>query len=359
MSFQLQTVELDDNSLDSPQWQELTGGLNPSQMQQLAAFTATIRQQMRMVTNGLAHVAFTVFKMQELLPNPVAHRRYCMEQFDFKEANYYRMVRAGMVIATHFRAKEGHIVAEASQLPLTAFQLLNADTDVEVIDAIKQKAQSGKVTEAEVKRMIDDALKDSQAQLNQAQDAIVDQRGTIANLQAQVSEVERDKKTLLAEHNATVNQLHQQKAQTKRTEEERDAHLADLSETREQLIQAQKSTTEIQYVEKEVQVLPPGITNLDEAIEARRTDLTALEQSTAAAQQKMSDLSAKLEHTELSVSTLTQLKASVDSIVAQFPSVLVLKVRETTPEVTEHFDSIAKTLRALADTIAPVGAVNA
>ncbi len=344
--------------------QAITGGLNPEEQRQLAALTQTVRLNMNLATVALSQMAYSVYAMQEIIHDPVKLREYCMATFGFSNGHYYRILRAGKVIASYFTEKDGRLLDSAANLPLTAFQLLDAETDVSVIDTIKEKAQEGHLTLAEVKQLVAKHTEAVQTQLAQTQDKVVEQQGTLVTLQSQLQHSEAKCKELEAQYHATTNQYHQQQQVLRHLTEERDAQMADLNDAREQLrIMATKPEV-VRFEDRPV--LPDGFASLEEAIATKQAVLDDLlrtiqshESQAAATMDTLAKLTDDLKSVESSARLLDELQLGVESIAAKFPSALILQASESSPQVVPRLQAIAKTLRTLADTISLQGVAHA
>ncbi len=341
---------------DHPDLQAITVGLNPEEQRKLAALTQTVRLNMNLATVALSQMAYSVYAMQEIIRDPATLKEYCMAMFGFSNGHYYRILKAGKVIASYFTEKDGRLLDSAANLPLTAFQLLDAETDVSVIDTIKEKAQAGHLTMAEVKKLMDKHTKAVQTQLSQAQDKVVEQQGALVTLQSQLQQSEVKRKELEAQFHATTNQYHQQQQVLRHLAEERDAQMADLNDAREQLRILATTPAEVRYEDRPV--LPDGFASLEDAIATKQAVLDDLhrtiqsQQSLAAAtQDTLAKLTDELRSVESSARLLDELQLGVEAIAAKFPSALILQASESSPQVVPRLKAIAKTLRTLADTI--------
>ncbi|KAF7963330.1 hypothetical protein AWV80_10375 [Cupriavidus sp. UYMU48A] len=103
-----------------------------------------------------------------------------------------------------------------ARLPLDAFNLIDENTDVRVIEAIDEHAQNGSLTAAQVKRLIDQQTADLRGELEASNERIVDLTATVAEAQAQAKDAEGEKAKAIAAHDSMVVQL---RAQEKVTED--------------------------------------------------------------------------------------------------------------------------------------------
>ncbi|WP_141716986.1 hypothetical protein [Burkholderia sp. CQ001] len=128
---------------------------------------------------------------------------------------------------------------------------------------------------------------------------------------------------------------------------DRSAVLNDLREAQEEVDRLRKATTQVQYVDKFVEVLPKDVESLEQ-VHAQLATATARAETL---KRELEDLDAKLGETREASNNLDELDQSVNGLLSLFPSAMITRMRDSNPAVRAKIDSIADQLRAFADAL--------
>ena len=250
-------------------------------------------------------------------------------------------------VAEDFTHPEGYIPHHIARLPLDAFHLLDENTDPRVVEAIDEQAQNGPLTAGQVKKLVDTATAAIRGDLEEANARIVELSATTAEAQAHAKDAENERTKAESKHDNVVVQLRAQEEMNRELQADRSAVLNDLREAQEEVDRLRKATTQVQYVDKFVEVLPKDVESLEQ-VHAQLATATARAETL---KRELEDLDAKLGETREASNNLDELDQSVNGLLSLFPSAMITRMRDSNPAVRAKIDSIADQLRAFADAL--------
>lgn len=325
----------------------MPAGLSHEAQQELSALALSLRGHFTILQQTAAQIALITYRLIELIGNSGEAQAYFC-QVTGKAASTFRTYRSiGRVVSKHFTHPDGHIPMHIARLPLDAFHLIDDSTDIRVIEAIDEHAQNGQLTTAQVKNLIDQRTADLRGDLEASNERIVDLTASVAEAQAQAKDAEGDKAKAVAAHDSMVVQLRAQEQVAADLQGDRTAILNDLREAQEEIDKLRKAETQIQYVDKQVEVLPKDV----ESLEQVRTELAEANARKARLTQELQELEESIGAARDASDSLDALEKGVTDLIAAFPSALVIKMRGSNGTIKTKVGVIVDQLRALADAL--------
>lgn len=326
----------------------MPAGLSHEAQQELSALAVSLRGHFISLQQTAVQIAVITYRLIELIGDPAQAQAYFC-QVTGKAPSTFRTYRSiGRIVSKHFTHPDGYIPMHITRLPLDAFHLFDDDTDVRVVEAIDEHAQKGPLTAAQVKKLIDEATAELRGDLEEANSRVVELTASAAEAQAHAKDAEIGKAEATAKHDSVVVQLRANEQLSKELQADRTAVLNDLREAQEEVERLRQSATEVQYVDKQVEVLPKDVENLEQA----RTELAEKNARLERLKQELQDIDRTIADARNASNSLDELEKGVSAVIAEFPSALVLKMRGSNPTIATKIDGIAGQLRALADTLA-------
>ncbi|MDN7445270.1 hypothetical protein QZM64_39565 [Burkholderia cepacia] len=325
----------------------MPAGLAHDHQQELAALAVSLRGHFTSLEQTAVQIALITFRLNEIIGDPAQAQAYFC-QVTGKSASTYRTYRViGRTVAKHFTHPEGYIPHHIARLPLDAFHLLDENTDPRVVEAIDEQAQNGPLTAGQVKKLVDTATAAIRGDLEEANARIVELSATTAEAQAHAKDAENERTKAESKHDNVVVQLRAQEEMNRELQADRSAVLNDLREAQEEVDRLRKATTQVQYVDKLVEVLPKDVESLEQ-VHAQLATATARAETL---KRELEDLDAKLGETREASNNLDELDQSVNGLLSLFPSAMITRMRDSNPAVRAKIDSIADQLRAFADAL--------
>ncbi|UIF89246.1 hypothetical protein [Cupriavidus sp. UYPR2.512] len=326
----------------------MPAGLTHEAQQELSALAVSLRGHFTILQQTAAQIALITYRLIELIGDSGKAQAYFC-QVTGKAPSTFRTYRSiGRVVSKHFTHQDGYIPMHIARLPLDAFHLIDESTDIRVIEAIDEHAQNGPLTTAQVKSLIDQQTADLRGELEASNERIVDLTASVAEAQAQAKDAEGEKAKAIAAHDSIVVQLRAQEQVTEDLRGDRTAILNDLRESQEEIDRLRKAETQIQYVDKQVEVLPKDV----ESLEQVRTELAEATARHARLTQELQELERSIVDARDASDSLDALEKGVTGLIAAFPSALVTKMRGSNSTITTKIGVIVDQLRALADALA-------
>ncbi|MGY6251863.1 hypothetical protein ACXIVK_00265 [Paraburkholderia caledonica] len=326
----------------------MPAGLSHEAQQELSALAVSLRGHFTSLQQTAVQIALITYRLIEIIGDPGQAQAYFC-QVTGKAPSTFRTYRGiGRIVSKHFTHADGYIPMHITRLPLDAFHLFDDDTDVRVVEAIDEHAQKGPLTTAQVKKLIDEATAELRGDLEEANARVVELTASAAEAQAHAKDAEHGQASANAKHDSVVVQLRAQEQLSKELQEDRSAILNDLREAQAELERLRQAETQIQYVDKPVEVLPKDVENLEQA----RTELAEVSARHARLTQELQDIDRIIADARKASNSLDELEKGTSALITAFPSALVLKMRGSNPTIATKIDAIAEQLRALADTLA-------
>ncbi|VVE18735.1 MULTISPECIES: hypothetical protein [Pandoraea] len=323
-------------------------GLSHEAQQELSALAVSLRVHFNGLLQTAVQIALITYRLSQIIGDSVKAQAYFC-QVTGKAPSTFRNYRGiGRIVSKHFTHPEGYIPMHITRLPLETFQLLDDDIDARVVDAIAEHAQNGPLTVPQVKKLIAEATADLRGDLDEANARVVELAASAAEAQAHAKDAEIGEASAKAKHDSVVVQLRAQEQLATELQADRSAILNDLREAQEDINRLRQAESQIQYVDKTVEVLPPDVESLEQA----RTELAEVSARKARLTQELQDLESMIADARESSKSIDELENGVGGLIAAFPSALVLKMRGSNPMIGTKIDAIAGQLRALADTLA-------
>ncbi|MCA7888848.1 hypothetical protein QZM25_28340 [Burkholderia contaminans] len=325
----------------------MPAGLAHDHQQELAALAVSLRGHFTSLEQTAVQIALITFRLNEIIVDASQAQAYFC-QVTGKSASTYRTYRViGRTVAKHFTHPEGHIPYHIARLPLDAFHLLDENTDPRVVEAIDEQAQNGPLTAGQVKKLVETATAAIRGDLEEANARIVELSATTAEAQAHAKDAENERTRAESKHDNVVVQLRAQEEMNRELQADRTAVLNDLREAHEEVERLRNATTQVQYVDKHVEVLPKDVESLEQ-VQAQLATATARAETL---KRELADLDAKLGETREASNNLDELDQSVNGLLSLFPSAMIIRMRDSNPAVRAKIDSIADQLRAFADAL--------
>ncbi|HJP58732.1 MAG TPA: hypothetical protein VJ865_01985 [Gemmatimonadaceae bacterium] len=326
----------------------MPAGLTHEAQQELGALALSLRGHFTILQQTAAQIALITYRLIEIIGDSGKAQAYFC-QVTGKAPSTFRTYRSiGRVVSKHFTHQDGYIPMHIARLPLDALHLIDESTDVRVIEAIDEHAQNGPLTTAQVKSLIEQQTADLRGELEASNERIVDLTASVAEAQAQAKDAEGEKAKAIAAHDSVVVQLRAQERVTEDLRGDRAAILNDLRESQEEIDRLRKSETQIQYVDKQVEVLPKDV----ESLEQVRTELAEATARHARLTQELQEIELSIAAARDASDSLDALQKGVSGLIAAFPSALVTKIRGSNSTINAKIGVIVDQLRALADTLA-------
>lgn len=326
----------------------MPAGLTHEAQQELSSLAVSLRSHFTILQQTAVQIALITYRLIELIGDSAEAQAYFC-QVTGKAPSTFRTYRSiGRVVSKHFTHQDGYIPMHIARLPLDAFRLIDENTDARVIEAIDEHAQNGPLTAAQVKSLIDQQTADLRGELEASNERIVDLTASVAEAQAQAKDAEDEKAKAIAAHDSMVVQLRAQEKVTEDLRGDRTAILNDLRESQDEVDRLRKAETQIQYVDKQIEVMPKDV----ESLEQVRTELAEATARYARLTQELQAIDRSIADARAASDSLDELEKGVSGLIAAFPSALVTKMRGSNSSITAKVGAIVDQLRALADTLA-------
>lgn len=326
----------------------MPAGLTNEAQQELNSLAVSLRSHFTILQQTAVQIALITYRLIELIGDSGKAQAYFC-QVTGKAPSTFRTYRSiGRVVSKHFTHQDGYIPMHIARLPLDAFHLIDENTDVRVIEAIDEHAQNGPLTAAQVKSVVDQRTADLRGELEASNERIVDLTASVAEAQAQAKDAEGEKAKAIAAHDSVVVQLRAQEKVTEDLRGDRTAILNDLRESQEEVDRLRKAETQVQFVDKVVEVMPKEVQSLEQV----RTELAEATARHARLTQELQEIDRSIEDARAASDSLDELENGLSGLVAAFPSALVTKMRGSNSTITSRIGVIVDQLRALADTLA-------
>jgi hypothetical protein len=268
----------------------------------------------RRVASELMTMTEQLVKIQEI----VGGRRFypfVRNELGLSKRTISRYLHLNKVLQQHF-AIEGKVplsitnAISSRALSSRALEMLSPDTDASVIEEVRSVIDAGgKIDSRTVEALLARREADHAAALARAQ----------AEAQAATRSLDRSRDQHAVELARAQRELSSQTELLRRAEQNGQI----LEEENTAL---RRQSTEVRFEEKRVEIVPPGYSSVQEAIDSKKgelSDLAAREESTArniaALEEQRRAMEAKLTAFNVSVGQFIAMKDQVDTLITTFP----------------------------------------
>jgi hypothetical protein len=270
---------------------------------------AEYRSAGRRVVTELLTMTEQLVKIQEI----VGGRRFypfVRNELGLSKRTISRYLHLNKVLQQHF-AIEGKVpLTVTNAISSRALEMLSPDTDASVIQEVRSVIDGGgKIDSRTVEAILAKREADHAVALASAQ----------ADAQAAVRSLDRSRDQHAVELARAQRELSSQTELLRRAE-----HNGQVLEEENSALR--RHSTEVRYEEKRVEIVPPGYSSIQEAIDSKKdelSDLAAREETTArniaALEEQRRVMEAKLTAFNINVGQFIAMKDQVDTLISTFP----------------------------------------
>jgi hypothetical protein len=276
--------------------------------QELSSCVAEWRSSSRRLLVELFNMTEQLARMRKILGDQFYP--FAIQRLGVARKTVYRYMHINSVLHAHFEVDGKVVFSNGEEITQRALLLLSPTTDDTIMVQIKSALTEGQPID---ERMVSNLLAQKDA----------DHAASLAGAQA---EAERTAKTM-------SRKLERVDAELARSQREMNAQAELLRRTQETqaLLQKEndelrKSSTEVRFEEKNVEVVPPGYATAAEAIQAKekalqqlQRDESAIQANIVSLQEQQTQLKAKLADAAKNTADFQTLKTVVETAIAQFP----------------------------------------
>jgi phospholipid N-methyltransferase len=295
---------------------------------------AEYRSAGRRVVSELLTMTEQLVKIQEI----VGGRRFypfVRNELGLSKRTLSRYLHLNKVLQQHF-AIEGKVpLSVTNAISSRALEMLSPETDESVIQEVRSVIDSGgKIDSRTVETILAKREADHAAALASARaDAHAATRSLDRSRDQHAVELARAQREL-----SSQTELLRRAEQTGQILEEENAAL-------------RRQSTEVRFEEKRVEIVPPGYSTIQEAIDSKRgelSDLTAREESTArslaALEEQRRVMEAKLTAFNASVGHFIAMKDQVDTLISAFPLAVLKEMAAGDKNIGAALSALGKTM---------------
>lgn len=295
---------------------------------------AEYRSAGRRVVSELLTMTEQLVRIQEI----VGGRRFypfVRNELGLSKRTISRYLHLHKVLQQHF-AIEGKVpLSVANSISSRALELLSPDTDASVIQEVRSVIDGGgKIDSRAVEAILAKREADHAAALASAQ----------ADAQAATRSLDRSRDQHAVELARAQRELSSQTELLRRAEQNSQI----LEEENDAL---RRQSTEVRFEEKKVEIVPPGYSSIQEAIDAKKgelTDLAAREESTArsiaALEEQRQTMEAKLIAFNASVGQFIAMKDQVDALISTFPLASLKELAAGDKNISTALSALGQTM---------------
>lgn len=296
---------------------------------------AEYRSAGRRVVSELLTMTEQLVTIQEI----VGGRRFypfVRNELGLSKRTISRYLHLNKVLQQHF-AIEGKVpLSVTNAISSRALEMLSPNTDATVIEEVKSVIDGGgKIDSRTVEAILAKREADHAAALGSAQ----------ADAQAATRSLDRSRDQHTVELARAQRELSSQTELLRRAEQNGQI----LEEENTAL---HRQSTEVRYEEKRVEIVPPGYSSIQEAIEAKQgklTELAAREESTArsiaALEEQRRAIEKKLATFNASVGEFIAMKDQVDRLISTFPLAALKKMAVGDKNINAALSSLGQTMK--------------
>lgn len=272
-------------------------------------------------------------EMQEIL-GP-RFRAFVSSELGLNQRTVSRYLHMNKVLKCHFVQGETFKLEEANAFTQRALSLLSPATEDGVMDELKELAlQGNKIDEKVVHEILAKYEAEGAAKL--------------AGAQADLTSVTRELDSIREQR-----EVEQARAQRELTNQ---AEMLRRADQRSRLLQEeietlQKQATQVEFKDREVEVVPEGFTTVQDAIAQRESELKRLTQQRGSIvteitdlEQRKSQLEQALSQIQLGSEEFLGMKQSVDALIDKFPIVLLKGMSDSDKAVKTAIATLGQTM---------------
>jgi hypothetical protein len=296
--------------------------------------SAEYRSAGRRVVSELLTMTEQLVKIQEI----VGGRRFypfVRNELGLSKRTISRYLHLNKVLQQHF-AIEGKVpVSVTNAISSRALEMLSPDTDASVIQELRSVIDGGgKIDSRAVEAILAKREADHAAALASAQ----------ADAQAAARSLDRSRDQHEVELARAQRELSSQTELLRRAEQNGQI----LEEENNAL---RRQSTEVRFEEKRVEIVPPGYSSIQEAIDSKKgelSELAAREESTArniaALEEQRRAMEEKLTAFNASVGQFIAMKDHVDVLISTFPIALFKEMATGDKNIGAALSSLGQTM---------------
>jgi chromosome segregation ATPase len=276
-------------------------------------------QEFRSSGNRLAREVFSMTTQLSTMQEILGQQFFVFvdQELGLSRRTAMRQLQVHKVLKAHF-STDGRInVAEASNFTQRALSLLTERTDEAVIDELKQLASDGiTISDTLVRKVIDEHGKSSHTEVAVAQAEMVT---LTAKLGAAHENIETQRLRFQEQLRNSEEQLRRAEANAKVLEDELD--------------EIKHAPTTVATERIHVPTLPPGFTDAEEAIAAKKFELATLNDSIIALNKNRVKAQEQLQDLTANAAEFLEMKGKVDELFVKFPKALIQSMASTDDKV--------------------------
>lgn len=332
----------------------LPTGLDAGTRDSVLILASAIRSSHNQAAHYVAKAGLMLVDLKSLFNDDATFKTFCEGAFEWSMTTTYRYLKIGQAVKAHFVNENDLINPAVGNMASSIFLMLGADTDRAAIEALSAAAAEGHVTENAAKRILAEAAVKFDEQERVSSERISDLTATVANRDAQITELSRDLDSAVARGDRAELQLTARERSFTDLKDELNALLEDKTRVDEELAALKAKPTDVVYEDK---VVPPeGYATAEAAIadaEARsaalQSEIQKVSADIEAREQQLAELDAQIAARQDAHEKVRKLRADINDIIAQTPATVAAAKRS--PAAMAEVKLLAEDLGAMVDVL--------
>lgn len=278
---------------------------------------------------------YVITSQINIMSDILGHRlqKFAKDELGIESRTLRRYMHIYNVLQAHFMTGGRVDLNEINQFNQSALALLSPTTEPQVIERLRDIAQSGTtVTEKLVRAVLAEVDSDTTAEL--------------ASTQAELSKVSKQLEEERASREVERAKAHRESASQAEVIRRTEQRAKDLAEEID-ILQKRETVVTVQ----QVQILPEGYATLDAAVTAKTLEKQELERQAEEARRKIQNLSAEAHRLETEIASrevpiekFLEMKKQAEALINQFPTALLRSLSEADPNIKQAIEHLGNTM---------------